>query len=64
MLSMTLLGFGSDPILAKVTLLEKQTRSPKVMRLFKNLMIKINIFKLEIYTDLLQNQIMCYYSTA
>lgn len=64
MLSMTLLGFGSDPILAKVTLLEKQTRSPKVMRLFKNLMIKINIFKLEIYTDLSQNQIMCYYSTA
>lgn len=64
MLSMTLVGFGSDPILAKVTLLEKQKRSPKVMRLFKNLMIKINIFKLEIYTDLSQNQIMCYYSTA
>lgn len=28
MLSMTLVGIGSDPILAKVTLLEIQTKNP------------------------------------
>lgn len=28
MLSMTLMGFGSNPIPAKVTLLEKQTKNP------------------------------------
>lgn len=28
MLSMTLVGFASNPILAKVTLLEKQTQNP------------------------------------
>lgn len=28
MLSMTLVGIGSDPIVAKVTLLEKPTKNP------------------------------------
>lgn len=39
MLSMTLVDFGSNPSLAKVTLLEKQTKIPKVNRLCKNLVI-------------------------
>lgn len=48
MLPMILVGFGSNPSLAKVTLLEKQTKNiPKVNTLCKNLMIKINIFMLE-----------------
>lgn len=33
MLSMTPMGFGSNPSLAKVTLLEEQTKIPKVNRL-------------------------------
>jgi len=47
MLSMTLVGFGSSPSLAKVTSLEKQTEILRVNRLCKNLMIEINIFMLE-----------------
>lgn len=40
MLSVTLMGFGSIPILAKVTLLEKQKKkSPKVTKLRKILML-------------------------
>lgn len=36
---MTPKGFGSNPSVAKVTLLEEQTKIPKVNRLCKNLII-------------------------
>lgn len=42
MLPIMLVGFGSNPSLDKVTLLEKQTKIPKVSTLCKNLMIRVN----------------------
>lgn len=40
-----LVGFGSNPSLDKVTLLEKQTKIPKVSTLCKNLMIQVNMLE-------------------
>lgn len=46
-LSMTLMGFESNPSLAKVTLLEKQTKILKGNRVCENLMIYMNIYVVE-----------------
>lgn len=45
MLPIMLVGFGSNPSLDKVTLLEKQTKIPKVSTLCKNLMLQVNMLE-------------------